>query len=442
MTVVVAGEANESVGSLGTPNNLIAGVFAAAWTSPETVMTHSRYSLASTVVLSLMATGFVPRPAGAADATVSWHVPGTFPIGLEAPVAAELSPNVDGVTFKLDVPGRDAIAVQRDSQTNQLRFLTSIDEASVGKTAFFKLSPYDGEPVVRVEKQKGGLQFYDGDRRVMFYQRDPTSLDSAYERANYLHPLLGLDGETLTQDFPSDHKHHRGVFWAWHQLWVGDMRAGDAWATKDGLFVVKRAEVVDQGPVFATVKLLVHWVSPLITRDREQQPIVEETTLIRLFHATDASQCIDFEIRLKPLLPDVKIGGSENVKGYSGFTVRIKPPKELAITDVGGRLESDGVGTVSAWADASGRYSSNERVSGIGILCHPSIPAFPPRWVLRHYGMQNVAYPGREPVPLPADQPLVLRHRLVIHRGDVTASRISDHQKAYETDLPESQPHD
>jgi hypothetical protein len=405
-------------------------------------MTRCRFSLANTFVLALMTTVLLPTSAGAADVTVSWRVPDKFPVGLEVPVVAESETGADGATFKLEAPGQTFIAAQRDSQTNRLRFVTSVQEASVGKTVRFKLSRYDNEPVVRVEKQKGGLQFYDGDRPVMFYQRDPTSLDGAYERANYLHPLLGLDGETLTQDFPSDHKHHRGVFWAWHQLWVGDKRAGDAWATKDGLFVVKQAEVVDQGPVFATLKLLVHWVSPLITRDGERQPIVEETTLIRLFHATASSQCIDFEIRLKPLLPDVKIGGSENVKGYSGFTVRIKPPKGLAITDVGGRLESDGVGSVSAWADASGRYTSDERVSGIGILCHPSMPVFPPRWVLRHYGMENVAYPGREPVPLSAEQPLVLRHRLVIHRGDVAASRIADHQQAYGASSPGPKRHD
>jgi len=411
------------------------------WTSLETLMTGRSFSLTNAVVMTLMMTGLLPTFAAAEERTVSWQVPDKFPAGLEVPVVAEAGPGLDGSAFLLEAPGRKAIAAQRDSRTNHLWFVTSIEESSVGKTVRFTPTRHGGETVVRVEKQKGGLQFYDGDRPVMFYQRDPTSMDGAYERANYLHPLLGLDGETLTQDFPSDHRHHRGVFWAWHQLWVGDRRAGDAWATKDGLFVVKQAEVVDQGPVFATLKLLVHWVSPLITENGERQPIVEETTLIRLFHATASSQCIDFEIQLKPLLPDVKIGGSENVKGYSGFTVRIKPPQELAITDVAGRLESDGVGRVSAWADASGCYSSAGRVSGVGILCHPTMPVFPPRWVLRHYGMQNVAYPGREPVPLSADQPLVLRHRLVLHRGDVAASRIADHQQAYSVRPPRPTSH-
>jgi len=43
-----------------------------------------------------------------------------------------------------------------------------------------------------------------------------------------------------------------------------------------------------------------------------------------------------------------------------------------------------------------------------------------------------VVYPGRQPITLWADKPLVLRHRLVIHRGNVKKSRIPDHQKVYE----------
>lgn len=394
----------------------------------------SLHSLRICPVVCILATAVLATTASAADAPfVTWRVPTEFPTGLETPVVVDPGESDLEGAFVLSEPGQTGFLAQRDSQTGHIRFLASVAKSSLGKSVRLKSSTHKGTPAVRAVKQDGGVQFYDGDRPVMFYQRAPKSLDGAYERANYIHPLMGLDGETLTQDFPSDHKHHRGVFWAWHQLWVGDMRAGDAWATKDGLFVVKQAEVVDQGPVFATLKLLVHWVSPLITENGALKPIVEETTLIRLYHATSTSQCIDFEIQLKPLLPDVKIGGSEDVKGYSGFTVRIKPPQELAIVDVDGRLTSDGVGRISPWADASGRYGSGDETSGIGILCHPSMPVFPPRWVLRHYGMQNVAYPGRHPIPLPTDKPLVLRHRLVIHRGDAAESRVAEHQQAYGT---------
>ena len=51
--------------------------------------------------------------------------------------------------------------------------------------------------------------------------KDPKAKDGKLARANYVHPLLDLDGEPLTEDFPADHPHHRGVFWAWHQVRIG-----------------------------------------------------------------------------------------------------------------------------------------------------------------------------------------------------------------------------
>jgi len=54
-------------------------------------------------------------------------------------------------------------------------------------------------------------------------------LGGKYSRSNYLHPVFGLDGEILTEDFPTDHLHHRGIFWTWHQLWHDSLRLSDSW---------------------------------------------------------------------------------------------------------------------------------------------------------------------------------------------------------------------
>ena len=51
---------------------------------------------------------------------------------------------------------------------------------------------------------------------VLVYQLQENSLDGDWPRAGYVHPLYDLDGKIFTEDFPEDHRHHRGVFWAWH----------------------------------------------------------------------------------------------------------------------------------------------------------------------------------------------------------------------------------
>ena len=43
----------------------------------------------------------------------------------------------------------------------------------------------------------------------------PAGVDAIYEREAYLHPVRALTGETVTGDFPADHPHQRGLFFAW-----------------------------------------------------------------------------------------------------------------------------------------------------------------------------------------------------------------------------------
>ncbi len=371
-------------------------------------------------------------------AVIAVTIPADFPVGLATIIPGRLDRSILNSSV-LQLTNREhkptASYAQKEIATGQVWLFIQIDqEACRGMTLTFQARPCNGHRVVTIEERKDGFQFLDEGREVMFYQKAPKSDDGQHTAANYVHPVWGLDGEVLTQDFPPDHRHHHGVFWAWHQLWVGEKRAGDPWVNKDFLPVVKRTEVIEEGPVFATLRTTVDWTSPLIV-DESGKPtsIVQETTQIRLFHATKDSQYIDFQISLRPLLEDVKIGGAENSRGYSGFTVRVKPPDDMKIVDAKGPLSEDRIGTASAWADVSGRYGKNDALSGIAILSHPSLPEFPPRWLLRYYGMQNVVYPGREPITLSRKRPLVLRHRLVVHRGDAHTARIQDHQTAFQS---------
>ena len=64
---------------------------------------------------------------------------------------------------------------------------------------------------------------------VLVYQQQEKSLDGKWPRAGYVHPMYDLNGEVFSEDFPQDHRHHRGVFWAWHHLSVGDLSLGDPW---------------------------------------------------------------------------------------------------------------------------------------------------------------------------------------------------------------------
>ena len=169
-----------------------------------------------------------------------------------------------------------------------------------------------GPAGLRAEQKEGGFLILEGDKPVFFYQRATKSLEGKFPRANYLHPLYDLDGNVLTEDFPKDHFHHRGIFWAWHQLRADGRKAGDSWETRDFSWDVRDVTVSTPGENTLVLKARVLWVSSLQPGGGEPKPLVEETTTITVHRATAENRMIDFHIRLLALEKGLLIGGSED----------------------------------------------------------------------------------------------------------------------------------
>lgn len=265
-----------------------------------------------------------------------------------------------------------------------------------------------------------GITLLEGIRPVLTYQRATQSKDGKWPRANYVHPLYDLDGEMITEDFPSDHRHHRGVFWAWHQVLVGDKSLGDAWACENFQWDVQQATVATDEK-YATVTAITLWKSPdLVSSDGQPIPCVREQATIVVHTAEANVRWIDFNLEFLALVDDVRIGGSDDDKGYGGFSPRVKLTDDVQFIGTAGPVEPQ-VTAVQAgpWIDVTNKQG------GVVILAHPSNPGHPQPWILRaSRSMQNAAYPGRHPVTLSKTEPLRLRYRLGIHRGELAAAQI------------------
>src|SRR6516225_6770465 len=86
--------------------------------------------------------------------------------------------------------------------------------AAPGPTTRFRFADVD----------RTALGLWEGDQLVLVYnhgERTKEGVPADRQRSTYIHPLYGLDGEVLTDDFPRDHYHHRGLFWAWPHVRVG-----------------------------------------------------------------------------------------------------------------------------------------------------------------------------------------------------------------------------
>ena len=290
-------------------------------------------------------------------------------------------------------------------------------------TASSALGQTAEQPGLKAELTPDGITVTDSGQSLLHYQLRTKSRDGAWPRANYIHPLHDLNGKVITEDFPDDHGHHRGIFWAWHQVWVGDQKVGDAWVCKEFVWDVQSQGVEHCADGSLRLIANVEWKSSQLTNEAGAMiPIVAERTVVTVHPANAEYRLLDFKISLKALLPNVRIGGSEDVKGYGGFSPRIKLSKNQKFVGSAGDVEPQKTAVrAGPWIDIS-----DER-GGVAILSHPSNPGYPEPWILRAgRSMQNARYPGAEPVELSLTTPTVLRYRLVIHRGSAAETKIPE----------------
>ena len=276
------------------------------------------------------------------------------------------------------------------------------------------------------EYLEDGVWVKENDEPVFFYQQKTKSNSGEYARANYIHPLYGLDGTVLTEDFPDDHLHHRGIFWTWHQVFIEDKRIGDAWLCEGFSWDVYEVGGKQED---STLYTKTYWKSPnWIDEQGKQQPFLSEETSIKIHSVIENYRVLDFEISLLALVPDLKIGGSEDAKGYGGFSVRMKLPEDIQFTSTGGEVTAQTEAVEAGhWMNMSGSLATDGGKAGIVIMAHSDNPLPNNQWILRtKNSMQNPVYPGREPVLISTEEPTILRYRLVIYHGDLPDKEI-DH---------------
>jgi len=248
----------------------------------------------------------------------------------------------------------------------------------------------------------------------------PAGVDPKYARGDYIHPLYGPSGEVLTDDFPKDHPHHRGVWWSWPVTrWNNEVR--DIWAVV-GVWSRGGSLVKDDGPVFGEYRAVNIW------KWGDRDSIVFESVAIRSFRQAGLGRFVDIDIQLSGLQDGVAIGGRPH-GGYGGFALRAAPTKEQKILR---HVDPPGAKPRRSWLDYSGLFPGGTQVAGVAIFEHPSNPQYPS--ALLEYPTINCvmpAFPGEREVAIPKGQTLTLRHRLWIHPGRADEKTLADVWSAY-----------
>jgi hypothetical protein len=245
----------------------------------------------------------------------------------------------------------------------------------------------------------------------------PANRIYARARSDYIHPLYGLNGEVLTVDWPVDHPHHRGIYWAWPEVDYGTNR-GDLHALQK-VFARPTGKVrLQNGPVFAEVEAENLW------QWEDREPIVREQVIIRTYRATAQGRVVDLAFRFVALKDGITLARRGTDK-YGGLSLRMATPASQAIsvhTDLSNAVPR------RAWSDVSGVFGGDHAASGLTVLQHQQNPYYPGDWE-QHPELSwcQPTFPaaGTRYV-LRRDQPLVLRYRLIIHSG----TRLDDNRAA------------
>jgi hypothetical protein len=273
------------------------------------------------------------------------------------------------------------------------------------------------------------LGLWQGNRPVLVYNHGAQAkpgIPAARARSSYIHPLYGLDGEVLTDDFPSDHSHHRGLFWAWPHVIVGGQHF-DMWMLKGIEPRFERWIVRETGPDTAVLGVDNGWFTGI-------RQVMSERLLLRVHRATDEGRAIDLDFTWTAVDRPITLAGAEG-KSYGGLTFRFAPGADTVITVPSERTRDDLYMTRLSWTDLTRVWPSQRTTSGAAIFVHPSHPDYPPTWLTRHYGVLCLGWPGVRPRTLAVGEPVRCQYRVWIHRGQPDPDRLGKSFATYAVEV-------
>lgn len=251
----------------------------------------------------------------------------------------------------------------------------------------------------------------------------------------YLWPVLGPTGKEMTRAFPmekragetSDHPHQRS-FWFTH----GDVNGVDFWSESPRAGKQIQRELQFRG--HDTLRTVNDWV------DANGKKICEDTRTLRFF-AAGGARVLDFGIAVRasegPLVFGDTKEGSFGIRVADSMMVDRKSGR---IVNSRGQTDAAAWGQRAEWVDYHGAVEGE--TLGVAILDHPQNFRHPTYWHVRTYGLFAVNPFGiADFVPgspkgaghhtVAAGETMVLRYRVIFHKGTAAEARIAEAWKEY-----------
>jgi hypothetical protein len=273
------------------------------------------------------------------------------------------------------------------------------------------------------------------------------------ENKPILWPIYGPTGTRMTREFPMttvdgethDHPHHRSLWFSHmevngYNFWAEKASFSDAKKSADelaklGMQKHRAFTKLEGGKDKGVIVSVTDWIAPT------GEKVLEDERRLTFSTSADA-RIIDYDIDLRATEGDVTFG--DNKDGVFGLRVPtsmdVDAPKGAPAKATPGHIiTSEGLSDAAAWGKPASWVDFNGKVGaddlGIAILNHPSSFRYPTTWHVRTYGLfcancfglqdfDKTAASGEH--KLAKGDTLKFRYRVIFHKGDEKAAKISE----------------
>jgi hypothetical protein len=294
--------------------------------------------------------------------------------------------------------------------------------------------PFQGQgPSYTLEPGPNGKVLKDPAGRVVLAYLTSKPEGRAGNSACCIHPLNTLAGERVTDLAPPDHKDHRGVFFAWHNVEFkkgADVFKGDFWGwgryapVEERVIVNKDVRLVRAGASTAELTVANDWMIA-------QQVVMHEAATIGVSEDRGA-RVLDLAYRLSS---DYDVTVSQ--MAFTGACFRCRKDGPYTFFDPQGEVklpDSTATNPASDWP-AQPWYSHQVTPPGGKVLSSALIdhPANPPSlWHgARSVSFLNPCISAARAVQIPAGKPFILRYRAVAFDGAFPAGMLDQMSAAW-----------
>ncbi|HEY1170466.1 MAG TPA: PmoA family protein [Verrucomicrobiae bacterium] len=262
----------------------------------------------------------------------------------------------------------------------------------------------------------------------------------------YFWPVMGPTGQPMTRAYPmddikteqQDHPHHRGI-WFGHE----GVSGADTWHEPKSVEGTKSESMKARGLRMGSTKHRefketgVYPDKAIIVSvndyfDVKGKKLMEDERRYT-FRVEKGNHIIDCDIEFKASAGDVTLEDAKD----AGFSVRVPTVMSVdkkmggKILTSEGKVDKDAWGTRATWCSYYGPLEGE--MVGITMLNHPSSFRHPTPWHVRTYGLLTANPFGTKnldkdapdgTITLKSGEKLVLRHRIILHKGEPKAAGI------------------